>query len=249
MVRTTWRPGRGRWPAWGPAAAVLVLAAAACGNPRLDVAVRQPIEFPHARHLAYFSSGQHRTERIRMHLEMFGQTEPPEELAQGRCVECHDDLPARTACAGCHVQSQDAVLRARKDIRTCAGCHRGTWTGASATIPDKALCVACHGEATVQAMREGRQAGAVTLARMDTPRTEMAPEADLPWVQINTVAPNVYFSHAPHVRFGRIACTRCHEDVSGLTAPPSAVRVVSMSECLRCHAETGASTDCLTCHR
>lgn len=228
---------------------LLAAVASGCGNQPTPVAVQQPIAFPHRHHVSYFSSGQHRQEKIRMHLDMFGQTEPPPELAEGRCVECHDDLQSKTACAGCHTLFQDAALRSRKAIRPCTGCHRGTWTGDVATLPRAELCVACHGAADVLAMRRGEKLGPVRLARLDDPRSGAVGAEDLPWVQINTVPPNVYFSHSAHVRYKSIACTRCHDDVSGLGAPPASVRAMSMGECLRCHADNGASTDCLTCHK
>ncbi len=88
----------------------------------------------------------------------------------------------------------------------------------------------------------------MNLARLDSVAHQPG-DAELPWVQINTVPANVYFSHTAHVRYAGVTCTRCQTDVNGLRTPPTSVRVVSMSECLACHAERGASTDCLTCHK
>ncbi len=222
-----------------PAALGLLMAVSGCVDRPLVVTASQPIVFPHQRHLAYFSSGQHRQEKIQMHVNLLGLEEIPAELAEGKCTECHDDLPARTACAGCHVLFQDAALRTRKDVRRCVACHRGGWVGSVATLPSTTVCTTCHsGE-----MRAGADGDESRL------RVELARDEDVQWTQINTVAPHVYFSHAAHVRFASMTCTTCHQDVSALAEPPTSVRVASMSACVRCHRENGAKADCLTCHK
>jgi hypothetical protein len=226
--------------------ALMFVATAGCGERRTEVRVRQPMDFPHQVHVTYFSSGRHRTEKIRMHLEMFGSDQAPAELSEGRCVECHDDLAERAACAGCHVPFQNAALRNAKEVRRCVGCHRGAWGGSAATIPSLATCRACH-EDGVQARADGNGPHITLVRAGDTPRGPLV--TDIPWIQINTMPSNVYFSHTAHVRFASMACTSCHQDVRGLTSPPSMVRVFSMSDCLGCHEEKGASTGCLTCHK
>lgn len=230
------------WRGLLPACLGLIIPLSGCSGRTVEVSVQQPIAFPHRTHLDYFTSGRHRQERIQMHLQIFGMTEPPPELAEGRCVECHaEDLAEKTACAGCHVLFQDATLRSRKDVRDCIGCHRGAWNGSRATIPSAAVCVSCHGDSKYDTFTD---AAAEQKLRADLARTE-----DVPWVQINTVAQNVYFSHPAHVRFNKMTCTTCHADVRGLVAPPTTARVFAMSDCLTCHAENQASNTCLTCHK
>jgi hypothetical protein len=226
----------------------LALVAGGCTDRLVDVQVNQPIEFPHQSHLTYFSSGQHRTEKIRMHLDIFDQKEPPAELAEGRCVECHDDLAERAACASCHVPFQNAALRSRREVRPCVGCHRGAWGAAAATIPSAETCLACH-EAGVRLAQSGAKGPSFKLVRTGSAPVANAAVEDVPWVRINTLAPNVYFSHTPHVRYASMACTQCHQDVRTLASPPTSVRVFAMSDCLNCHVTQGASTDCLTCHK
>jgi len=223
-----------------------LVAAAGCADERADVQVQQPMNFPHETHLTYFSSGKHRTEKIQMHLDIFGAGEPPAELSQGRCVECHDDLAERVACAGCHVPFQNAALRSAKEVRPCVGCHRGAWGGSAATIPSLRTCLACHESGVQQARGENGEAR-ISLARAGVAAGESI--EDIPWIQINTMPGNVYFSHTAHVRFASMACTSCHQDVRELRTPPTIVRVFSMTECLSCHRARGASTDCLSCHR
>lgn len=220
--------------------------AGGCTNRQVAVAVQQPIEFPHRTHVSYFSSGQHRSEKIKMHLDIFSMTEPPQELAEGRCVECHDDLAERTACAGCHVAFQNTALRNQKEIRPCVACHRGVWAASHATIPSATVCLTCH-ERGARLARNGESAMRLVLVRLGEPP---APRVDdIAWVRINALPSNVYFSHTAHVQFAAMPCTTCHQDVRTLTSPPSMVRLFTMSECLGCHARRGVSTDCLTCHK
>jgi hypothetical protein len=227
-------------------AAALLLSG--CDEPAARQA-RQPIEFAHDRHIGYFASGQHREEKIAMHLRILDLAQPPEELAQGRCAECHQDLAQRTACASCHLLFQDEALRENKGLRRCVACHRGAWSGSAATLPTAAICVACHAEG-LGALAARPYGPRVRLARAGPDAAaDGGGEAEPRWVQVGSVPANVYFSHTAHVRFAAVSCGRCHEDVSGLSAPPTSVRSMSMSECLRCHAERGASTDCLTCHK
>lgn len=223
----------------------LILVAGGCSRSSIDVPVQQPMDFSHQQHLAYFSSGQHRTEKIKMHLDMFGLDEAPEELAEGRCVECHDDLADRKPCAGCHLQFQNAELRSQNDVRRCVACHRGAWGGSAAIIPSAATCVSCH-EAGMRARDDASPR--LVLARAGDPAGTPTPE-DVPWVRINTMPPNVYFSHTAHVRFAKMPCTTCHQDMRALSSTPTVVRVFSMNDCLTCHEQKGASTDCLTCHK
>lgn len=233
----------GRRRSWMLAAAALMIAG--CTD-HPAAAPRQPVAFPHDAHLAYFSSGRHRAEKIRMHTEIFGDPAVPPELAQGRCTECHDDLPARTACAGCHVLFQDAGLRERIDERRCIACHRGAWGTAAASLPATSVCVSCHGE------ERPFGSGPTSVLAVAAPGEGAAgarPPEDLPWVRVAAFPPSVYFSHRPHVQYAALACTRCHDDMRDLAAPPTALRLVSMAECLACHEKAGASTDCLTCHK
>jgi len=219
----------------------LIIPMGGCADRNVEVSVQQPIAFPHRTHLDYFSSGRHRQERIQMHLEIFDMKEPPPEMAEGRCLECHDaDLPEKTACAGCHLLSQDATLRNRKDVRSCVGCHRGAWNGSRATIPSVAVCKSCHGS-TYDTFADA--------AAEKKLQADLAVAEDVRWVRINTVAPNVYFSHQAHVRFKSMTCTTCHNDVTLLTAPPTTARVFTMTNCLNCHVKNGAAVSCLTCHK
>jgi c(7)-type cytochrome triheme protein len=110
-----------------------------------------------------------------------------------------------------------------------------------------ATCRACH-EGGLQQTHGVDNEPRITLVTGGAASGE-SPLENIPWIQINTMPRNVYFSHTAHVRFASMACTSCHQDVRELTSPPTIVRVFSMTECLTCHTEKGASTDCLSCHK
>ena len=214
----------------------LAVGAAAClERPVKAPAVADLGGFPHARHVQYFVSGQHRQEKIAMHVAAFGGGDAPEPVTGGRCIECHDDLAAKP-CGVCHVLFQNAAVRDQKQARPCVACHAGTWTGSGPAAPRREVCRGCHAE--------GAPPGGPKLERV---RYELPQPPK--GARISTLPPNVYFSHRAHVRFGGIACTSCHQSVNPAAESSPVVRRMPMIECLSCHRDNGASTDCLTCHR
>lgn len=227
------------------AGAGVLAAIAGCAPQSRDVAVQQPMEFPHAAHLSYFASGEHRNQGIKRHLEAFDKNDLPDELKEGRCAECHAD-DEMLGCASCHARFKNAALWMRTDVRKCVACHRQAWGGADATIPSATVCLPCH-EGGVQRAGVGKGPRLV-LARAGTPPAG-PPVEDVPWVRINVLPGNVYFSHTAHVRYASMPCTECHQDMTGLKSPPTQAATFTMSRCLNCHAARGASTDCLTCHK
>lgn len=212
-----------------------------CDPETRTVAVVQPIEFNHQAHLEYFSSGKHRRENIAMHLKKFGDEAVPEELEQGRCTECHGtvELARFQSCGGCHARfAKDEALRGRKDLRACVGCHRNAWSGSRATIPSINVCRSCHsGEPRTESPGERVLAEHIAKGR------------DIAWIQIQTMASSVYFSHSAHVRHAGMTCTHCHEDMTRRTSPPTQYRVFAMTTCTNCHDAKGAKQDCLACHK
>jgi menaquinone reductase, multiheme cytochrome c subunit len=214
----------------------LALATAGCaaqaGHPPAD----QSSWFPHAPHLHYFASGQHRSENVLMHAAIFGD-DVPEPVAAGRCGECHDDLASRTACATCHVMFQNAAARERTEGRACIACHRGTWSGPGRATPTSDTCLACHDP-------ERQPAFAVApVVRVALVRSGV-PEA-----RVTGYPAHVYFSHSAHVRFAEMPCGTCHEAPGAAVDRVPSRQLMTMTACLRCHQDNGASTDCLACHK
>lgn len=74
---------------------------------------------------------------------------------------------------------------------------------------------------------------------------------EIPWVQVNRNAGHVYFSHRAHVTIAGMSCEECHGDVGSMTTPPESPTpdLLSMDACMSCHAERGATLQCIACHK
>jgi hypothetical protein len=78
------------------------------------------------------------------------------------------------------------------------------------------------------------------------------------WVRVHRVPDHVHFVHEAHIQFftetnpeafpmASAVCSTCHGDV-GSMVQVSQVRSLKMSDCVDCHRDNGAPTDCTTCH-
>ena len=122
---------------------------------------------------------------------------------------------------------------------TCMECHQQAEVGVYATLPSLKACMLCHEEP------QGESA--------DEPRVREYAEREepIPWVQVNRVEGHVYFSHAAHVTFAEMDCNECHGDMETMDNPVERSQIMSltMTACMDCHDERGASNDCLICHK
>lgn len=132
----------------------------------------------------------------------------------------------------------DHALHAEQDLG-CIDCHATADRAARASFPKLATCLLCHSEPQGE--------------HPDEPKLREFAErgAEIPWVQVNTSVGHVYFSHAMHVKLGAMECAECHGDMSAQREPVTRSQVahLSMARCMDCHAERGASNDCLACHK
>ena len=125
----------------------------------------------------------------------------------------------------------------------CTFCHREVTSEAAATIPAVGLCMSCH----------------VTVGD-DNPEVEKLREIaearrPIDWVRVHRVPDHVHFVHEAHIRYfserdnvpASQVCSTCHGDVSAMTQVRQE-RSLKMSDCVDCHRDNGAPTDCTTCH-
>jgi len=121
----------------------------------------------------------------------------------------------------------------------CGDCHLYVTSGERTIVPNIQGCSDCH---------------------LDEPITDSETEARLleyvesgepiPWRQIYYLPDHVYFSHRRHTTAGEIACETCHGPVGERTEPLTRPLVpIDMDTCMDCHYRTGASNDCISCHR
>lgn len=117
----------------------------------------------------------------------------------------------------------------------CLYCHRGAAMEANAGVPALELCMGCH--AIVP--HEGRE-------ELET--LVMAFNAGTPinWNRIHQMPDHVHFVHNMHIQAG-IDCATCHGDVAQMNLVRQ-VRDLRMGDCIECHRQENARTDCAVCH-
>lgn len=122
---------------------------------------------------------------------------------------------------------------------TCAKCHTQVENGPHATMPTIKQCLMCHKEPQGESAEEAKI-------------REYAKEGrEIPWQQANRVVGHVYFSHAAHVKYGKMKCEECHGNTADRTEPVTESQIdhLTMAKCMQCHEEKKVSNDCLICHK
>ena len=125
----------------------------------------------------------------------------------------------------------------------CTFCHRNVTRGAAATIPAVALCLTCH-----KTVGDG-------LPEVEKPRATFEAGEAINWVRVHRVPDHVKFVHEAHIRFftekdgipASAVCSTCHGDVGSMEKVKQ-VRSLKMGDCVDCHRDYSAPTDCTTCH-
>jgi hypothetical protein len=116
----------------------------------------------------------------------------------------------------------------------CAFCHRTADRGATAGYPDLQQCMFCH---TVVG------AGQPEIEKV---RQAWVDQQPITWTRIHRVPDHVHFVHDAHVQAG-ITCATCHGDVRNMGQVVQ-VRPLKMNDCVACHQQRNASTECGACH-
>lgn len=125
----------------------------------------------------------------------------------------------------------------------CTFCHRNVTKGAAATIPAVGLCLTCH-----KTVGDG-------LPEVEKLRAAFDAGEPIDWIRVHRVPDHVHFVHEAHIRFfteqndipASAVCSTCHGDVGSMTKVKQ-VRSLKMSDCVDCHRNFDAPTDCTTCH-
>ena len=125
----------------------------------------------------------------------------------------------------------------------CTFCHRNVTEGAAATIPSAGLCLTCH-----KTVGDGN-------TEIEKLRTIVEGGRPIDWVRVHRVPDHGRFVHEAHIRFftqtqgveAQAVCSTCHGDVTKMTKVRQ-VRSLKMGDCVDCHRDYDAPTDCTTCH-
>ncbi len=127
----------------------------------------------------------------------------------------------------------------------CTFCHRTVAEEPAASIPAVGLCMTCH-----QVVGDGKP-------EVEKLRAYAASGQPIDWVRVHRVPDHVHFVHEAHIRFftendpdmpmASAVCSTCHGEVDKMERVRQ-VESLKMSDCVDCHRDNGAPTDCATCH-
>lgn len=125
----------------------------------------------------------------------------------------------------------------------CEFCHRNVATGANASVPAVGQCMFCHkvvngDNPTVQPAKVAEIQKVVDAYNNNAP---------VNWVRVHRVPDHVRFVHEAHIQAG-FQCATCHGDVPNMDKVRQ-VRSLNMGDCLACHRQNNAPTDCTICHK
>jgi len=136
---------------------------------------------------------------------------------------------------------------------SCLYCHGSAWDSKTAGVPSVNICMNCHkaineytkGPKLLTA--EGEEVnGTQEIAKIykaagfdpAKPNSWDASKAKpLEWVKIHSLPDHVFFSHAQHVRAGKVQCQTCHGEITAMDEVKQASEL-SMGWCINCHRET-----------
>lgn len=127
----------------------------------------------------------------------------------------------------------------------CQFCHRTVSTDEAASIPAVAQCLFCHGFDRIDGDGSSSPTAKAELAKLIG---EIGGEGPGPvnWVRVHRLPDSVQFVHAPHIQNG-VSCSTCHGQVGSMEVVKQ-VRNLKMRDCVDCHRNNNAPTDCATCH-
>jgi hypothetical protein len=129
----------------------------------------------------------------------------------------------------------------------CEDCHAFRADGSFAGAPALEKCAGCHA-----ALMGATTAEKTFVEQYVTPNRE--PE----WRQYSQQPENVFFSHATHVKLGKLACERCHGTIGASDKLPAhredrisgySRETMSMDACIACHRENRLEHSCMDCHK
>ncbi len=133
---------------------------------------------------------------------------------------------------------------------SCLLCHGNAWESKAATVPSPNVCMNCHAAITDY---HGERLIRPDGVRVD-PNEEIhklysytgydpeqgkytKPGKPIEWVRIHNLPDHVFFSHAQHVRAGKIQCQTCHGNIQEMDEVKQ-FAPLSMGWCINCHRTT-----------
>ena len=134
----------------------------------------------------------------------------------------------------------------------CTFCHRTVETQANAGVPPVQFCAYCH------QVIGGEESEPLTQVRMAAGIVGDEPHP-IDWKRVHRMPDHVRFVHEPHIRYltqpaeggpeirPSEVCSTCHGDVAAMEEVAQ-VEPLKMGQCVNCHRDNNAPTDCASCH-
>ncbi|HVZ57769.1 MAG TPA: c-type cytochrome [Chitinophagaceae bacterium] len=135
----------------------------------------------------------------------------------------------------------------------CLYCHGGAWESKHAAVPSVNICMNCHKAIQEYAKgpklydAEGNEInGTQEIAKLYKaagfdpahPNSWDPSKAQpIEWIKIHNLPDHVFFSHAQHVRAGKVQCQTCHGEITAMDEVKQ-VADLSMGWCINCHRQT-----------
>lgn len=132
----------------------------------------------------------------------------------------------------------------------CLYCHGGAMESKQASIPSVNVCMNCHmsiNEYTGAPIykEDGTEVNGTAeiqkiyaAAGWDPAKKQYTGETKpVEWVKIHNLPDHVFFSHAQHVKAGKVQCQTCHGEINNMHEVKQ-VAELSMGWCVNCHRET-----------
>jgi hypothetical protein len=141
----------------------------------------------------------------------------------------------------------------------CTFCHRTVTTQANAGVPPVGFCATCH--------QVIGAADNVQLSILRDAADIIGDDGPSPvnWKRVHRLPDHVRFVHEPHIRYltqnpsqvkgttdgvtegAAGVCSTCHGNVAAMEQVEQ-VESLKMGQCVDCHRDNGAPTDCAACH-
>jgi cytochrome c551/c552 len=134
---------------------------------------------------------------------------------------------------------------------SCLYCHGNAWDSKHAAVPPLNVCMNCH--AAINDYTKGpklfREDGSEVDGTQEIQKlysyTGYDPKAGkythpakpVEWIKIHNLPDHVFFSHAQHIRAGKVQCQTCHGPIQEMNEVKQFAEL-SMGWCINCHRTT-----------
>jgi cytochrome c551/c552 len=134
---------------------------------------------------------------------------------------------------------------------SCLYCHGNAWESKTAAIPSLNVCMNCHAAINDYTKgpklyrEDGTEVDGTTEIQKLYSYTGYDPKAGkytqpgkpVEWIKIHNLPDHVFFSHAQHIRAGKVQCQTCHGPIQEMNEVKQFAEL-SMGWCINCHRTT-----------